>query len=43
MKRIGMKDKFGESGKPEELYKKYGLDSQSVADEVRKFLGKKNH
>ncbi|HLC60388.1 MAG TPA: transketolase family protein [Candidatus Nanoarchaeia archaeon] len=43
MKRIGMKDKFGESGKPEELYKKYGLDSQSVADEVKKFLGKKNH
>lgn len=38
MKRIGMKDKFGESGKPEELYKKYGLDSASVAEEVKKFV-----
>ena len=38
MKRIGMKDKFGESGKPAELYKKYGLDAESVAEEVKKFV-----
>ena len=38
MKRIGMKDKFGESGKPTELYKKYGLDAESVAEEVKKFV-----
>ena len=40
MKRIGMKDKFGESGKPAELYKKYGLDAESVAEEVKKFVKK---
>src|SRR3989344_4294119 len=43
MKRIGLQDRYAESGKPDELYKKYGLDAQSVADEVKKFLGKKNH
>ena len=41
MKRIGMQDKFGESGKPEELYKKYGLDSASIAEEVKKFARRK--
>src|SRR3989344_5887025 len=40
-KRIGMQDKFGESGKPEELYKKYGLDAESIAEEAVKFLSKK--
>ncbi len=41
MKRIGMQDKFGESGKPDELYRKYGLDSQSIAEEVLKFVKKR--
>ncbi|MBI1935188.1 transketolase family protein [Candidatus Woesearchaeota archaeon] len=41
MKRIGMQDKFGESGKPEELYKKYGLDAESIAEEAMKFVKKK--
>src|SRR3989344_4160157 len=41
MKRIGMKDRFGESGKPAELYKKYGLDAESIAEEVMKFVSKK--
>ena len=41
MKRIGMQDKYAESGKPDELYKKYGLDSQSIAEEVMKFVSKK--
>ena len=34
MKRIGVQDTYGESGKPDELYKKYGLDSESIAKEV---------
>ena len=34
MKRIGVQDTYGESGKPDELYKKYGLDSESIAEEV---------
>ncbi|MBI2654637.1 transketolase family protein [Candidatus Woesearchaeota archaeon] len=41
MKRIGLKDMYAESGKPDELYKKYGLDSQSIAEEVIKFVSKK--
>jgi transketolase len=27
-----MKDIFGESGKPEELYEKYGLTAEHIAD-----------
>ena len=34
MKRIGVQDVYGESGKPDELYRKYGLDSESIAKEV---------
>ncbi len=41
MKRIGMQDRYGESGKPDELYKKYGLDAESIAEEVMKFKQKK--
>nr|HIK01186.1 transketolase family protein [Candidatus Undinarchaeales archaeon ERR594346 U_76725] len=33
--RIGVQDVFGESGSPEELYKKYGLDSESIAEKVK--------
>lgn len=35
MKRIGINDKFGESGKPEELYKKYGLTKENIIKEVK--------
>ncbi|MBI4452660.1 transketolase family protein [Candidatus Woesearchaeota archaeon] len=41
VKRIGMQDRYGESGKPEELYKKYGLDAESIAEEVLKFVKKR--
>ena len=41
MKRIGLQDRYAESGKPDELYKKYGLDAESVAEEVMKFVKKK--
>ena len=41
MKRIGLQDKYAESGKPDELYKKYGLDAESIAEEVIKFMSKK--
>jgi len=40
MKRIGLQDKYAESGKPDELYKKYGLDASSIAEEVMKSLSK---
>jgi len=41
MKRIGLQDRYAESGKPDELYKKYGLDAESIAEEVMKFVNKK--
>src|SRR3989338_3625987 len=41
IKRIGLNDVYAESGKPDELYKKYGLNSQSIAEEVMKFVNKK--
>lgn len=37
--RIGMNDKFGESGKPNDLYKKYGFDADGVEKRLRKILG----
>jgi len=41
MKRIGMEDKYGESGKPAELYGKYGLSAEHVAEKVKKFIKNK--
>jgi len=38
MKRIGLQDRYAESGKPDELYRKYGLDAESIAKEVMKFV-----
>lgn len=36
--RMGMKDRFGESGAPEELLERFGLTATHVADEARTFL-----
>ena len=41
MKRIGMEDRYGESGKPDELYEKYGLSANHVARKVKYFVRKK--
>lgn len=38
LKRVGMTDHFGESGSPEELLKKFGLDAPSVLQYIQKFL-----
>jgi transketolase len=37
LKRIGVKDHFGESGSPDELLKKFGFDANSIYNEVLKF------
>ncbi|MBI2130453.1 transketolase family protein [Candidatus Woesearchaeota archaeon] len=36
LKRIGMNDIYGESGKPAELYEKYGLSANKIAEVVGK-------
>jgi len=38
---VAVNDTFGESGKPEELLVKYGLDTQNIVDTVRKVLTRK--
>jgi transketolase len=37
VKRIGVKDHYGESGTPEELLKKFGFDANSIYKEILKF------
>ena len=41
MKRIGMQDRYGESGKPAELYEKYGLNAKAIVKHVKGILKKK--
>lgn len=41
MERVGVRDTFGESGKPQELLDKYGLDAASIKEAVRKAISRK--
>ena len=41
MSRVGMNDRFGESGKPSELMKKYGMSSEAIAESCRKIMKRK--
>jgi transketolase len=38
MEFVGVKDTFGESGKPEELLEKYGLTSKDIINAVKKLV-----
>ncbi len=38
--RIGLNDKFGESGKPDELYKKFSMDAAAIAASAKNLLNK---
>ena len=38
LNRIGLKDTYAESGKPDELYKKYRLDAESIAEDISRFV-----
>ena len=39
--RLGLQDQFGQSGKPAELLRHYGLDGASIAAKAKEVLGKK--
>jgi len=39
---IAVNDRFGESGKPEELMIKYGLDTSNIVDAALKSVARKN-
>ena len=41
LRRVGTKDIFGESGKPGELFVKYGLTSKDIAEAARRSVKKK--
>lgn len=41
VKRIGLKDTFGESGLPEELFEKYGLSAEKITEKIIKIYKKK--
>ncbi|RDV82126.1 transketolase family protein [Ammonifex thiophilus] len=41
LKRVGIRDVFGESGKPEELLEKYGLTPTHLAEAVKEVLERK--
>ena len=38
IRRLGIQDRFGQSGSPEELLKHYGLDAPHIEDAVRTFV-----
>jgi transketolase len=40
---VGMNDSFGESGKPEELMKKYNMNLEEITRKTRLLLGRKLH
>ena len=41
LERVGVKDRFGESGKPAELYKKYGLTAEDIVKHAKKAIARK--
>jgi transketolase len=42
MEFVGMQDSFGESGDPQELMDKYGLNQKTVEEKIRKVLSRKH-
>lgn len=42
MEFIGIKDRFGQSGKPSELLTEYGMDPEHIVAAVEKVIGRKN-
>jgi transketolase len=41
MERIGVRDTFGESGKPQELLEKYGLTKKEIKEAVQRVIKRK--
>jgi transketolase len=42
MEMVAVNDSFGESGTPEQLLKKYGLDTPNIVQAVEKVIARKN-
>ncbi|MEW6089161.1 MAG: transketolase family protein [bacterium] len=41
LKRIGVLDRFGESGEPDELFKKNGLTTENIIEEAKRIIKRK--
>lgn len=41
MERVGVEDKFGQSGQPDELLKAYGLTVENIAEKAKAAIGRK--
>jgi len=41
MQRIGVQDKFGESGDPELLYRDHGMDVDSIVAKAKELTARK--
>ena len=41
MERIGVHDRFGESGEPSELLEKFGLRAQNIIESAKKAIKRK--
>ena len=41
MKRVGIYDRFGTSGKSEELLKYFGLNADTLVEEAREIVSRK--
>ncbi len=42
MEMLGVQDRFGQSGKPDELFKEYGLAKEDIIKSIKKLIAKKN-
>ncbi|RYD07104.1 hypothetical protein N752_00550 [Desulforamulus aquiferis] len=42
LQRVGMRDTFGESGKPDELLKHFGLTAEALVEAAKKAVAKKS-
>lgn len=42
MEILGVQDKFGQSGKPKELFEEYGLTKENIIKAVKKVIARKN-
>ena len=41
MEFVGVNDSFGESGTPEQLMKKYNLNSENIKEKCKKVISRK--
>jgi transketolase len=41
LERIGLQDRFGETGHPDKLFEKYGMTDRHIAEAAKRAIGRK--